>query len=172
MRIPLSNVVGEINDGWSVAMSTLGFERGTAFMSEQVELAEKLESLVELARGTVGPDGRRPAIADDEIAGKLSVLRAEVNGLRAMTYMTVSRARSGPLDSRSSITRLFFAEIQKRMRRLALDIVGDEFFEPDSFGRTWPFQYYDGFRYTIAAGTSEVQRNIIGERVLGLPRAR
>lgn len=59
MRIPLSNVVGEINDGWSVAMSTLGFERGTAFMSEQVELAEKLESLVELARGTVGPDGRR-----------------------------------------------------------------------------------------------------------------
>lgn len=172
VRIPLSNVVGEINDGWSVAMSTLGFERGTAFMSEQVELAEKLESLVELARGTVGPDGRRPAIADDEIAGKLSVLRAEVNGLRAMTYMTVSRARSGPLDSRSSITRLFFAEIQKRMRRLALDIVGDEFFEPDSFGRTWPFQYYDGFRYTIAAGTSEVQRNIIGERVLGLPRAR
>src|SRR5215218_5204645 len=91
VRIPLSNVVGGLDNGWSVAMSTLGFERGTAFTAGQVALHKSVERLIEIAAAVTGPDGRRPALADDELAGRLADLRAEVAALRAMTYALVSR---------------------------------------------------------------------------------
>lgn len=166
VRIPLTNVVGQIDDGWSVAMSTLGFERGTAFMAEQVEMAESLEELIDYARDNMGPDGRA-LIANEDIAHRLATLRAEVTALRSMTYMTVSRILAGNTPgSEGSVVRLFFAEALRRMRRLALDIVGGDSIELDH----WSDLYLEGFRYTIAAGTSEIQRNIVGERILGLPR--
>ena len=96
VRIPLSHVVGDINDGWSVAMSTLGFERGTAFMAGQMAIAAEVDDLVELARTTAGADGR-PLIADDEIARRLATARAEVAAMRAMTLATVSRAARSPV---------------------------------------------------------------------------
>src|SRR6202041_4156775 len=71
VRIPLSSVVGDVGEGWSVAMATLSFERGTAFTANQVRLAKIIEDLIDYARDHVGPDGRRPAIADDEIARRL-----------------------------------------------------------------------------------------------------
>lgn len=169
VRIPLENVVGEINDGWSVAMATLGFERGTAFMSAQVELSMRVERLIELARTTRRPGGGN-AIDDDGMSSALARLRADVTALRAITYLTVSRARRAPLDSRASITKLFHSEIQKRIQRLAVEILGDGIFAGEGVEKIWTFDYYDTFWATIAAGTSEVQRNIIGERVLGLPR--
>src|SRR5262245_62654078 len=73
VRIPLENVVGKLNDGWRVAMATLSFERGTAFMSEQVRLARLLDELVEVAQRVTGPDGRRRAIDDDELARRLAL---------------------------------------------------------------------------------------------------
>jgi alkylation response protein AidB-like acyl-CoA dehydrogenase len=87
--------------------------------------------------------------------------------------MTLSRvARTGQPGPEASITRLFFSEIQLRMRRLATDILGAGFLDAGDGEFGWTERYLDGFRYTIAAGTSEIQRNIIGERVLGLPRGR
>src|SRR4029077_12930753 len=77
VRIPLANVVGQLNDGWRVAMATLSFERGTAFLSEQVRLARRVDELIETARG-VG------ALDDDEIARRLARARAEVAAMRAM----------------------------------------------------------------------------------------
>src|SRR5690606_18260840 len=77
VRIPLTNVVGGVGNGWSVAMSTLAFERGTAFTANQVRLASLVDELIEIARKQPGPDGRRPAIADDEIAASLAMARAE-----------------------------------------------------------------------------------------------
>ena len=72
VRIPCRNVVGDVGEGWSVAMATLSFERGTAFTANQVRLAKVIEDLIDYARDHVGPDGRRPAIADDEIARRLA----------------------------------------------------------------------------------------------------
>src|SRR5699024_7458504 len=89
VRIPLSNVVGEVDDGWSVAMSTLSFERGTAFTANQVRLAKVVEDLISFAKEHVGPDGRRPAIADDEVSRRLARARASVASLRAMTYVGI-----------------------------------------------------------------------------------
>src|SRR5690606_2865802 len=93
VRIPLSSVVGEVNDGWNVAMATLGFERGTAALAEQIMMSREIERLIELAQTQVGPDGVRPAIKDDEICARLANLRAEIAALRAMSYASISRAQ-------------------------------------------------------------------------------
>ncbi len=174
VRVPLANVVGDLNDGWSVAMSTLSFERGTAFMAEQVSLDQTVTELIEVARHVVGPDGRRPAILDDEIARRLGRARSEVAALRAMTLAAVSRSSTqsqpGP---EASMIRVLFGELEQRVAKLALDIVG-----PDSAGvvdaparrRSWAQEYLWSLQATIAAGSKDIQRNIIGERVLGLPR--
>jgi alkylation response protein AidB-like acyl-CoA dehydrogenase len=174
VRVPLSNVVGDLNDGWSVAMSTLSFERGTAFIAEQVALERTVIELADVARNVVGPDGRRPAIADDEIARRLGRARAEVSALRAMTLAAVSRSASedqpGP---EASMIRVLYGELEQRIGKLAVDVVG-----PDSAAvvglaprpHTWAYDYLWSFQATIAAGSKDIQRNIVGERVLGLPR--
>jgi alkylation response protein AidB-like acyl-CoA dehydrogenase len=174
VRIPLGNVVGDLDDGWSVAMSTLSFERGTAFMAEQVSLAKKVDELVEFSRTAPGPDGLRPAIFDDEIRRRLARAAAEVAALRAMTYTGVSRAaltsQPGP---EASMTRVLYGELEQRVGKLAVDICG-----PDTASRglfadppgAWVDEYLWAFQATIAAGTKDIQRNIIGERLLGLPR--
>lgn len=175
VRIPLTNVVGGLNDGWSVAMSTLSFERGTAFMADQVELARQVEQLIDAARELPGPRGCGRAIDDDEIARGLARLRAEAAALRAMTYLAISRiARSGVPGPESSILRYYHSLVQQDFHRLALDVIGPGALigdrrNPD--GR-WSIGYLDSLRATIAAGTKDIQRNIIGERVLGLPRGR
>ncbi|MEI2696942.1 MAG: acyl-CoA dehydrogenase family protein [Microthrixaceae bacterium] len=174
VRIPLANVVGGINNGWRTAMSTLSFERGTAFMADQVELAATVERLIDEARTRIGPDGRRPAIADEEIARRLATARAEVAALRAMTITGISRtARAGVPGPEGSIVRLFHGELHQRVYQLALDIIG-----PDALRLTqvdgegvWTGPYLQSFAYTIGGGTTDIQRNIVGERVLGLPRA-
>jgi alkylation response protein AidB-like acyl-CoA dehydrogenase len=174
VRIPLANVVGDLNDGWSVAMSTLSFERGTAFMAEQVGLERTVAELIGVAGAVVGPDGRRPAIADDELARRLGRARSEVSALRAMTLASVSRsAGASQPGPEASMIRVLYGELEQRIAKLALDIVG-----PDSAGvadlparhRTWAYEYLWSLQATIAAGSKDIQRNIIGERVLGLPR--
>jgi alkylation response protein AidB-like acyl-CoA dehydrogenase len=175
VRIPLRNVVGKLNDGWRVAMATLSFERGTAFMSEQVRMARRLDELVELARSVPGPSGQPRAIDDDEIARRLARAKAEVEAMRAMTYRSLSlAARSGMPGPEGSMIRLFFSELGQRIDALALDIQGlpaVATFAPDGSSlEPWGERYLTGLAQTIGGGTKEIQRNIIGERALGLPR--
>jgi alkylation response protein AidB-like acyl-CoA dehydrogenase len=178
-------------------MSTLSFERGTAFLSEQVRLARMVDELVDLARrvprGGVLPGDERPAptvggraIDDDEIARRLATARAEVEALRSMTYRSVSRvARTGMPSAEASLIRLFFSELQQRVHALAMEILGPSILEWDAaeapagtapgakrarIRETWVFRWLISFASTIAAGSKDIQRNIIGDRVLGLPR--
>ena len=172
VRIPLRNVVGQLHDGWRVAMATLGFERGTAFLSEQIRLARRLEDLAALARSVPGPRAGR-AIDDDEIGRRLALARAEVEALRAMTYRSVSLAvRTGVPGAEASIIRLFFSELVQRIDLLALDILGPAAVErcEGSPAARWADSYLAGLSQTIGGGTKDIQRNIIGDRVLGLPR--
>jgi alkylation response protein AidB-like acyl-CoA dehydrogenase len=173
VRIPIENVVGEIDNGWSVAMSTLGFERGTAFTASQVRLASTVEQLIELARTKVGPDHKRPAIKDDEIARRLATARSEVAALRGMTYVGISRSeRTGTPGPEGSMLKLFYAELVKEVARLAMDILGEDSLEFVSrwVPGGWTGNYLYAYSASIGGGTSEIQRNIIGDRVLGLPR--
>jgi alkylation response protein AidB-like acyl-CoA dehydrogenase len=174
VRIPLSNVVGSLNEGWDVAMSTLSFERGTAFTASQMRLADTVEQLIELAGQRTGPDGRRPAIADDEIARRLATARAEVAALRAMTYAGICRnQRTDTPGPEGSMLKLYFAEVAKQVARLAMDILGADALRGTSrWDRPlgWSGNYLWSYSASIGGGTSEIQRTIIGDRVLGLPR--
>jgi alkylation response protein AidB-like acyl-CoA dehydrogenase len=172
VRIPLDRVVGQLHDGWSVAMSTLGFERGTAFLQAQTELSRTVEHLIEMARTRRGFDGRR-LLDDDATLEQLAVLRTEVAAMRAMTYAGVSRAaRQSVPGPEGSMTKLYLSELTQRVSRCAIDILGIDALEVDGkFVRdSWVRRYLLGYEATIGGGTSEVQRNIIGDRVLGLPR--
>lgn len=172
VRIPLANVVGRIDDGWRVAMSTLAFERGTLAVGRAAEFARLVDALLDLARERTGPDGRRPAIRDEEIAGRIATLRAEAAALRAMTCETVSRAiRGEPPGPESAMDYLFYAEILQRARRLALDLLGPEALETEGAAGAWTVPYLADRMYIIAGGSAEIRRNIIAERVLGLPRS-
>ncbi len=172
VRIPLRNVVGELHDGWSVAMSTLSFERGTAFLADQVRLARTVDLLIDLAKDTVGPEGRR-RIDDDTIVQSLSVLRAQVAGLRAMAYAGVSRiARTGLPGPEGSMIRLYLAQILQSAHQVGMEILGSRMLDFGYGQQGWVFDYLYHFASSIGGGTSEIQREIIGERVLGLPRGR
>lgn len=154
VRIPLSNVVGTLHNGWRVAMTTLGFERKTAAMGLQLELSVKIEDLIALA---VSPPG-------SATAERLAELRAEAAALRAMTYRTLFKDPATFSDG--SLMRLYFAELSQRIHRAAMDILGHR----GLVGNGWTHDYLESYSETIAGGTAEIQRNIIAERILGLPR--
>jgi alkylation response protein AidB-like acyl-CoA dehydrogenase len=175
VRIPLSNVVGDINDGWSVAMSTLSFERGTAFMRELVQLTETIQRLVLFAQTRPSAIGKGTAYDDDSIRLELGRLRAEVAALRALNLSVVSRSeRTVQPGPHGSMVRLAFGLLMQRTHRLAIEILGPDVvdFTEDGPVEPWLLGWLEAFRTTISAGTMDIQRNIIGERVLGLPRSR
>jgi alkylation response protein AidB-like acyl-CoA dehydrogenase len=173
VRIPIDNVVGGINEGWSVSMTTLGFERGTAFINHQIALATTVDKLIALAGSAPGADGHDTAIEDGAVAERLATLRAEVAALRAMTYLSVSRGRVQEVPGpEGNIIALYYAELSKRVYALAVELLGPEGLEKRSTGRDWLTEYLDAFKNTIAGGSSQIRRNVIGERVLGLPRGR
>ena len=170
VRIPLKNIVGGINNGWRVSMAQLSFERGTAFMPSQIETQNRIDDLIELAKTTPLEDGRR-AIEDDHIAYELAKLRAETRSLLAMTLMGISRnERSGMPGPEGSMLKLFQSELIKRITTLALEIVGPDRTRLSGLTGYWPQAFLGSFANTLGGGTSEVMRNIIGERHLGLPK--
>jgi alkylation response protein AidB-like acyl-CoA dehydrogenase len=173
VRIPIDNVVGGINEGWSVSMTTLGFERGTAFINYQIALATTVDKLIALAGSAPGADGYDTAIEDGAVAERLATLRAEVAALRAMTYLSVSRGRVQEVPGpEGNIIALYYAELSKKVYALAVELLGPEGLEKRSTGRDWLTEYLDAFKNTIAGGSSQIRRNVIGERLLGLPRGR
>ena len=118
-------------------MSTLSFERGTAFLAEQVRLTRLVDQLIDMAR-TDAAGGRTAATAldDDEIARRLALLRAEVEALRSMTYRSVSRtARTGMPSAEASLIRLFFSELQQRVFALAMEMLGPQILAWDAGGQ-------------------------------------
>jgi alkylation response protein AidB-like acyl-CoA dehydrogenase len=172
VRIPLGNVVGDINDGWSVAMSTLSFERGTAFTIHQVQLMNSVERLIDVAKRRTSINGR-PVIADEALAQRLARARADVAALRALTYLGISKnVNSSQPGPEGSMMKLHYADLAKRVFRLALDVLGPRSLgvAEDDEDAQWIERHLTNYSSSIGGGTSEIQRNIIAERVLGLPR--
>jgi alkylation response protein AidB-like acyl-CoA dehydrogenase len=159
-------VVGEVGDGWKVAMATLGFERGTAFLSQQVRFAREFWRLVDVGRknGTVHDPVVRQQLAQAYVG--LEIMR--FTGARTVS----SFARSSAPGPEGSIGKLFWSQWHQRLGELETRIIG---FPSQVVGTGYQLdQFQEAFLFsrahTIYAGSSEVQRNIIGERVLGLPR--
>ena len=172
VRIPLSSVVGDIDNGWSVAMSTLSFERGTAFTISQVQLSSNVERLIELAASHRSVNGR-PMIEDDSIIHRLARARADVAALRALTYLNISRnVRSPQPGPEGSMLKVEDARLLQEVCRLAIDILGPRALElvEEEAETYWVERQLLAYSSSIGGGTSEIQKNIIAERVLGLPR--
>jgi alkylation response protein AidB-like acyl-CoA dehydrogenase len=171
VRIPLSNVVGDVNAGWATAMTTLGFERGTALIAHQIELSRTVERLVEVARTVPAADGRRKAIEDDAIAAELAGLSAEVAALRSMSALNISRAMHSDVPGpEGNLAALHFGELIRRLYAFGFKLMGPAALEQEGPAGDWPLEYLEGFKWAIGGGTSEIRRNTIGERVLGLPK--
>lgn len=174
VRIPLANVLGGIGEGWSVAMSTLAFERGTTFLRDQISLSSKIENAIEMARRTRLPTGKL-AIEDEVIAAKLGALKAEGLAHRAMAIANVSNVdRTGMPGPEGSMVKLLAATTHKAVNEVVAEIMGLDFLNYDESraSNQATYDYLWGWVLTIAGGTSEIQREIIADRVLGLPRAR
>jgi len=166
VRIPLAHVVGGLGNGWKVAMSTLSFERGTGFIADQVKQGHEIAELVAAARAN-------GMIRDDRIADQLAQMRAEVAALRAMTYRNISEVvRTGQPGPEASVIRLFTSELGQRLERMAVLLMGEAVLDFAYGDDNAVHDYLRGFAATIAGGTAQIQRDIIGERLLGLPKSR
>jgi alkylation response protein AidB-like acyl-CoA dehydrogenase len=163
VRIPVANRVGAENDGWRVAMVTFGFERGTAFVSEMLQTYELLEGLVERAKASGAWD-------DAGIRREIGHLTADLDALWALTKRNVSQAaRTGVPGVGGSVFKLHYSEMRHRLGDLAMRLVDRGVL---SIGDPHVYGMIHALSVTIAAGTSQIQRNIVGERVLGLPKER
>lgn len=171
VRVPKSNVVGRLNQGWEVAMTTLGFERvglGNIYQFERL-----IRELVVLAsKRTI--EGR-PALEHGGIRQRLAQLAIEAMALRYTQYRQITRRARGEPGPEASVAKLFGTELNLRLMRLALDLLGPEGLMEREQGSVeasskWLRRVLTARAFTIGGGTSEVQRNIIGERALGLPR--
>ena len=168
VRIPVENRVGDENDGWRVTNVTLSFERGTAFVSEMLKSMELVRHLASLARRVDRWD-------DAGIRRELGLLAANLDALWALTKRNISQAqRSGTVGLGGSIFKLHYAETRHRIGELAMRILERAALSFEDVGELASGRHVEGeihaISISIAAGTSQIQRNIISERVLGLPR--
>jgi len=171
--IPVENRVGDENDGWRVTNVTLRFERGTAFASEMYQLQQFLAQLVGVAKRVT----RHDAAAWDDRALRREVghLQAELDALWAMVKLSVSEtAKTGMPGIGASAIKLFYTELYQRVCELGMRVLGRAALAREDVGdlpsREVLYRALQSLSLTIAAGTSQIQRNIISERILGLPR--
>jgi alkylation response protein AidB-like acyl-CoA dehydrogenase len=171
VRAPLFNVIGGLNNGWRVAMTTLGYERGGSATIMHLSYEREFWELVETAR-------KRGSNTDPEIRQKLAWAYSQVEimrfaGLRALAQLAQGR-RPGP---EASINKLFWSEYHKKLGEIAVDIEGtDALIRPEGAGNNgypttgWQNVLLASRSGSIYSGTNEIQRNIIAERALGLPK--
>jgi alkylation response protein AidB-like acyl-CoA dehydrogenase len=172
VAVPGVNLVGPENEGWRVAQETLGAERGLTM----VELAERLGNAG--FRWLVGACARQGLLSDSRVTDRLAAFETEISGLRALCKDLVARheaGRAGPADA--SIVKLYYSELLQRMTDFGTEVAGlpgqTALRKPASSGwesGAWPLDFIGSWEWTIPGGTSEIQRTIIAERGLGLPR--
>ncbi|KAA0943015.1 acyl-CoA dehydrogenase family protein, partial [Streptomyces apricus] len=164
VRVPVANRVGAENDGWRVTMVTLSFERGTAFAGEVVACRRVL--------GDVAREARANGRWDDvPLRRRLGRLDAEFRALWRLTQWNVSEAErtGGVPGAGGSVFKLRYAQARQELYDAAAEVLGPGALDLD---RPWTADRLSSLSYTIAAGTSQIQRTIVAERILGLPRGR
>ena len=175
VRVPVQNVLGKVNAGWKVAMGTLMHERGTFGAALQVNYQRNFKRLVEIARRIVR--NGRPAAEDPVIRQKLAQCYAEIEVMRCNQMRAFSRINeTGVPGPEGSIQKIFWSELNQRLQQVAMEILGPygqlAHGACDAFDDgQWAYGYLRSRGNTIEAGTSEIQRNIIGHFVLGLPKS-
>lgn len=177
----LDNVVGGLGNGAKVALTLLGYERGAGGVASALAFEYELERLAALAR-------HHQRHHDPDVRRRLARCRVQVHALRCVALQTLSKALNGEAPgSESSIVKLMTAEHHQVVTELAMDILGPEALTPHgpdileslqpqprgldaTSSQAWVSDYLNARARTIYGGSSEIQRNTIGERILGLPR--
>jgi alkylation response protein AidB-like acyl-CoA dehydrogenase len=175
VRIPVANRVGDENDGWRVTMVTLSFERGTAFVGELLESMRLLHTLRQLSV-------RLDLHGDEGLQRRIGHLAAAFDALWALTKRNVSEAaQTGVPGIGGSVFKLAFSEHAQALADLSMEVLdraalsGDPLSGADGLplgNDELLHNWFKSINLTIAAGTSQVQRNIVAERILGLPKVR
>ena len=168
-RVPLENRLGQENGGWGVAMATAGFERGLMLRSP-ARFQRTAQRLVDLFRAQG---------AEVDTALRDTVVRCwmDAEAYALETYRTVSRLLGGgKIGAEASLNKIFWSELDLRMHETALEILGARAdLLPDAPAATGAGSWLDGYLFSLSgpiyAGTNEIQRNVIAERILGLPRS-
>ncbi|EFC80940.1 acyl-CoA dehydrogenase family protein [Parafrankia sp. EUN1f] len=175
VRVPVANLVGAENDGWRVTNVTLRFERGTAFAQHIITLRTQLRDLVRAAR-LVPAAGGGTAWDDPALRAQVGRLEASADGLWRMTQKGIAEAEATGLPAPTgSAVKLRFSELSQELSELAVRVLGRAAVGgvqgAGVDGVETARAYLWSLQYSIAAGTSQIQRNLIAERILGMPRA-
>jgi alkylation response protein AidB-like acyl-CoA dehydrogenase len=166
--VPDENVIGEVDGGWPLARTTLANER--VAMGSGSSFGGGIEALLALFNESVrgsGPDGAGSAYGLEELGGLVAESHTvALLGLRT-THRSVSGAKPGP---EASVRKLLGVEHDQRTQEFGLELLGPAGATTEGAAQQWTFGFLANRCLTIAGGTSEIQRNVIGERLLGLPR--
>ncbi|MEX5633278.1 acyl-CoA dehydrogenase family protein [Parafrankia sp. FMc2] len=174
VRVPVTNLVGAENDGWRVTNVTLRFERGTAFAQHIITLRSQLRDLVRVARLVPGP-GDGTAWDDPALRSHVGRLEANADGLWRMAQRGITEAEATGLPAPTgSAVKLRFSELSQELSELAVRVLGRAATGGVRAGGVDGVEtaraYLWSLQYSIAAGTSQIQRTLIAERILGMPR--
>jgi alkylation response protein AidB-like acyl-CoA dehydrogenase len=174
VRVPITNVVGELGGGWSTALATLSFERGVGFIGDQLELYERVCRAIDMASEIRLEDGKT-ALENDAFAQRLASIKVDAMALRAMTLSSVAELDySREPKPKSSLLKLMVTKTHKALTEVVGEMLGWDFleFDGDRSAHPWTYEYLWSWVFSIAGGTTEIQREITADRLLGLPRAR
>jgi alkylation response protein AidB-like acyl-CoA dehydrogenase len=178
VRVPVENLVGEENNGWAMANGSLAHERGMVWVGAVMGLEESLERLL----------GEAPAFlermsAPERVLAVDQIVQSAIDAqaARCLGYRGFAKLAAGDTAPEQALMKLYASEARQRIALVAAEAQGADALEIGSIALdghlaidepqgTWLEQYFQSFANTISAGTSEIQRNIIAERVLGLPR--
>jgi alkylation response protein AidB-like acyl-CoA dehydrogenase len=175
--VPRDHLVGPLDQGWSISAGSLAHERGMMWLSSAARLDGILERICRLARER-GPDGRRIG-ENASFRDALASLYVDAQAIWFMGYQGFAKFAKGKVSPEHSVLKLFGSEVAQRAALVAAAAQGVEALEVEFHGMgedessgemPWHKRYLQSFGATISAGASEIQRNIIAQRVLGLPR--
>ena len=161
-RIPAENVVGGVGNGWNVAITTLAHERAGLAFASAVAVRRSLNDLIALCR-------ERGATEDPLIRQRLAQLHIETENLRLNALRGLSsQMRTGVPGPEGSLPKWQWSDTNQALTELAVDVLGEDALGSDS---EWTYRFLRARANSIEGGTTEILKNIIAERVLGLPRA-
>jgi alkylation response protein AidB-like acyl-CoA dehydrogenase len=176
VHVPRKNLLGPLNEGWRVATTTLMNERGTNALASVMRYRIVFDEIVDLARTTIR-DGK-PATADPLVRQQLAQFYVDLEMMRFTAYRTFSKIlKGGNPGPEGSISKIAWSELNQRMMEFVMALEGpaSQLVRGSDHavqGGRWQHHFLRSRANTIEAGTSEIQRNIIAERVLGLPKSR